>query len=47
MKDNLDGYTLLTIEEKLMVFNWSFHKNNLLLLTECPNCDEPITYGGI
>lgn len=42
---NVDGYTLLTIEEKLMVENWSFHKNNLLLLTDCPNCDEPITYG--
>jgi hypothetical protein len=43
--DNVDGYTLLTIEEKLMVESWSFHKNNLLLLAECPFCEEPITYG--
>jgi hypothetical protein len=42
--DNLDGYTLLTIEEKLIVERWSFHKNNLLQLTECPVCDEPIVY---
>ena len=42
--DNLDGYTLLTIEEKLMVERWSFHKNNLLQLTECLYCNEPITY---
>jgi len=42
--DNLDGYTLLTIEEKLMVERWSFHKNNLLRLTECSYCNEPITY---
>jgi hypothetical protein len=42
--NNLDGYTLLTIEEKLIVERWSFHKNNLLQLTECPVCDEPIVY---
>jgi hypothetical protein len=42
--DNLDGYTLLTIEEKLIVERWSFYKNNLLQLTECPLCDEPIVY---
>jgi hypothetical protein len=22
---------------------WSFAKNNLLKITDCPNCDEPIT----
>jgi hypothetical protein len=32
------------IEEKLIVERWSFHKNNLLQLTECPVCDEPIVY---
>lgn len=41
---DVKGYTQLTIEEKLMVEQWSFHKNNLLLITDCPNCDEPITY---
>ena len=41
---NLDGYTRLTIEEKLMVESWSFHKNNLLLLNECPHCEEPLIY---
>jgi hypothetical protein len=41
---NVDGYTLLSIEEKLMVEQWSFHKKNLLQLTECPNCDEPMVF---
>ena len=41
--DNVDGYTKLTEEEKRIVENWSFHKYNLLKLTECPSCDEPIT----
>jgi hypothetical protein len=27
-----------------MVKNWSFHKNNLILITDCPNCDEPLTF---
>ncbi len=44
---NIDGYTLLSIEEKLMVEQWSFHKKNLLQLTECPVCDEPIVYNSI
>lgn len=39
------GYTQLTIEEKLMVQQWSFHNNNIIKLTECPNCEEPIVYG--
>lgn len=42
---DLEGYTQLTIEEKLMVEQWSFHKKNLLKLTECPACDEPIIFG--
>lgn len=44
---DVEGYTLLSIEEKLMVEKWSFHKKNLLKLTECPVCDEPIVYNGI
>ena len=27
-----------------MCNNWSFHKNNLLQICECPACDEPICY---
>lgn len=42
--DNVDGYTKLKKEEKHMVEQWSFHKNNLLQLNECPHCEEPITY---
>lgn len=42
--DNVDGYTKLKEEEKHMVEQWSFHKNNLLQLNECPHCEEPITY---
>jgi hypothetical protein len=41
---DLNGYTLLTMEERLMVERWSPHRNNLLRLTECPMCNEPITY---
>jgi hypothetical protein len=41
---NQDGYVKLTKEDEDMVKRWSFHKNNLLMLTECPNCDEPIIY---
>ena len=38
------GYAILSEEEIPMVSNWSFHKNNLLQLHECPNCDEPLIY---
>lgn len=38
------GYTQLTDEEIPMVMKWSFRKNNLLKLDECPNCEEPLTY---
>ena len=27
-----------------MAFKWSFRNKNLLKLTECPNCEEPITH---
>lgn len=42
--DNVDGYTELTESERRICENWSFHKYNLLKLTECPSCDEPLVY---
>ena len=42
--DCLDGYRKLQENEVEMVSKWSFRKNNLLKLHECPNCDEPLTY---
>jgi hypothetical protein len=42
--DCIDGYRELTDIDKPMVEKWSFHKNNLLLLHECPNCDEPLIW---
>lgn len=36
------GYTPLTEKELSFVMNWSFHKHNLLVLKDCPHCDEPI-----
>lgn len=42
--DRVDGYTVLTDQERTMCENWSFHKYNLLKLTECPSCDEPLLY---
>ncbi len=40
----LDGYTKLTKKEIPMVSKWSFRKNNLMVLDECPNCEEPLVY---
>jgi len=38
-------YSPLISENDLkMCQSWSFHKNNLLQICECPNCDEPICY---
>lgn len=37
----MEGYTKLSIEELPMVEGWSFRRNKLLTLTECPACDEP------
>ena len=37
-------YSPLTEKESIMCQSWSFHKNNLLQICECPNCDEPICY---
>lgn len=35
------GFTRLTEDELPTVERWSFRRNQLLVLTECPNCDEP------
>lgn len=40
--DCLDGYRKLHVNEIPMVSRWSFHMNNLLVLKDCPHCDEPI-----
>jgi uncharacterized protein YggL (DUF469 family) len=40
----LDGYRKLTENDKEIVEKWSFRKNNLLVLNECPNCDEPLIW---
>jgi hypothetical protein len=42
--DCLDGYRKLSKQEIPMVSKWSFRKNNLLLLDECPHCEEPLIY---
>ena len=35
-------YSKLTNEDLKLVESWDFQKNNLLLLTECEFCGEPI-----
>lgn len=40
----LDGYSKLREEEIRMVEGWSFHLHNLIVLNECPHCEEPLTY---
>ena len=42
--DNQDGFTKLREDELPMVNKWSFRKHNLLKLTDCPYCDEPLIY---
>ena len=37
-------YSPLTDRDKETVTAWSFHKNQLLLLSECPACDEPLMF---
>ncbi len=39
---SIEGFTKLSPQELPMVEQWSFRRNKLLTLTECPNCDEPI-----
>ena len=38
------GYTILSDDLIPFVENWSFHKNNLIVLDECPHCEESLTY---
>ena len=40
--DNQDGFRKLTDEDIPVVSKWSFYMNNLLVLKDCPHCDEPI-----
>jgi hypothetical protein len=40
----LDGYRKLSKDELPFVENWSFHKNNLIVLDECPHCEEALIY---
>ena len=39
---NIKGYRELNESDIDMVEKWSFHKNNVLVLKECPYCDEPL-----
>lgn len=41
----IDGFRKLSVDDIPMVEKWSFRKNNLLVLDECPNCEEPLLYG--
>ena len=36
--------TKITEEEIIMAEKWSFYRNNKLKITECPNCESPITF---
>jgi len=40
--DNQDGFRKLKEEDIPTVSKWSFYMNNLLVLKDCPYCDEPI-----
>jgi Lar family restriction alleviation protein len=37
-------FRLMTASERRMAARWSFSNNYLLKITECPYCEEPITY---
>ena len=39
---NVKGYRELNESDIDMVEKWSFRKNNVLVLKECPYCDEPL-----
>ena len=41
---SLDGYRKLSERELSFVEKWSFRKNNLIVLDECPHCEEPLLY---
>ena len=38
-----ETYVPLIGKELLDAGKWSFHKHNLLKITECPACEEPMT----
>ena len=40
----IDGYVPLGKSDIPMVEDWSFHKNNVIVLKDCPHCDEPLIY---
>jgi hypothetical protein len=40
--NNQDGFRKLLDKEIPTVSKWSFYMNNLLVLKDCPHCDEPI-----
>jgi hypothetical protein len=40
----MDGYTVLTVDELPTVERWSFRRNNMIVLDECPVCEEPLVY---
>ena len=40
--DNQDGFRKLLDKEIPTVSKWSFYMNNLLVLKDCPHCDEAI-----
>lgn len=42
--ENLDGYVPLKEEDLPMVESWSFYRNNLIRLNECPHCEEPLVW---
>jgi hypothetical protein len=43
--ENRSGnFRLMTVSERRMAAKWSFADHNLLKLSECPNCEEPLTY---
>lgn len=40
--NNQDGFRKLLDSDKPRVEKWSFHMHNLLVLEDCPHCNEPI-----
>ncbi len=42
--NHIDGYRKLKETDLSIVQKWSFHKNNLLVLHDCPNCDEALIW---
>lgn len=38
------GFRPMTKKDISFAENWSFRKNHLIKITECPNCEEPFIY---